>query len=57
VKTYYKPSQWRGKRPIFQTIDPAERKKQALIGWILVPTISLLIIAMGVMVWLTRRAQ
>lgn len=51
MKAYYKPSQWRGKRLIYVTEDPAEHKKQAVIGWVLV---SIFVLAMGVIVWLTR---
>jgi predicted nucleic acid-binding Zn ribbon protein len=50
MKTYYKPSQWRGKRMIFESIDPAERKRRAVISLILFSTIILGI----VVVWLTR---
>ena len=51
MKTYYKPTQWRGKGIIFESMDPAERKKRALISWILFPTTILGIV---VIVWLTR---
>ncbi len=30
VATYYKPSQWRGKRLIFQSIDPDEPKRERI---------------------------
>lgn len=51
MKTYYKPTQWRGKRLIFASTDPAERKKQTVIGWV---TISIFVLGLGVIVWLTR---
>jgi len=54
MKTYYKPTQWRGKRMIFESIDPAERKRQAVVSWILFSTVSLGILGIGVIVWLTR---
>jgi hypothetical protein len=50
VKTYYKPSQWRGKRLIYVTTDPAERKKQTVIGWIVFSIVGL---SIGVVAWLT----
>ena len=40
-----------GKRLIFVTEDPAERKKQTAIGWVL---LSIFLLAMSVIVWLTR---
>jgi hypothetical protein len=29
IATYYKPSQWRGKRLVYQSIDPEEPKREA----------------------------
>jgi hypothetical protein len=51
VKTYYKPTQMRGKRVIFASIDPAELRRQTVIGWIVVPTFA---VAILVIAWLTR---
>jgi len=51
MKTYYKPTQWRGKRVIYASIDPVERKRQTVIGWIVVPSVALAIL---VIAWLTR---
>jgi hypothetical protein len=34
VKTYYKPTQYRGKRMIYASTDLAERKKQTVIAWV-----------------------
>ncbi len=51
MKTYYKPSQWRGKRMIFESLDPAERKERAVRLWI---AVSLLILLFGLVVWLSR---
>jgi hypothetical protein len=33
MKTYYKPTEWQGKRVVYASIDPAERKRQTVIGW------------------------
>ena len=30
MATYYKPSQWRGKRLVYQSIDPNETKNEVL---------------------------
>jgi hypothetical protein len=54
MKTYYKPTQWRGKSMIFESIDPAERKRQAARSWIVVLTIVLTFLGFGVIVWLSR---
>ena len=54
MKTYYKASQWRGKRMIFESIDPAERKRQRMTSWILFSTFTLVILGGGVILWLTR---
>jgi hypothetical protein len=51
MKTYYKPTQWRGKRVIYTSIDPAERKRQTVIGWVV---ISIFVIGIGAIAWLTR---
>jgi len=51
MKTYYKPTQWRGKRVIYASIDPAERKRQTVIGWVV---ISIFVLGIGVIAWLTR---
>ena len=51
MKTYYKPTQWRGKRVIYASIDPAEHKKQTVIGWVV---ISIVVLGLGVFAWLTR---
>jgi hypothetical protein len=32
VGTHYKPSQWRGKRLVFQSIDPDEPKRETIKG-------------------------
>jgi hypothetical protein len=34
MKTYYKPTQMRGKRVIYRSIDPAERKRSAAMRWV-----------------------
>ncbi len=44
MKTYYKPTEWRGKRVVFQSIDPAERKKQTRVMWIVFSVILILFI-------------
>lgn len=49
MKTYYKPTQWRGKRVIYASIDPAEHKTQTIIGWIFV---SMFLLLFGVIVWI-----
>jgi hypothetical protein len=51
MKTYYKPTQWRGKRVVYASIDPAERKRQTVIGWVV---ISIFVLGIGVIAWLTR---
>ena len=51
MKTYYKPTQRRGKRVTFTSTDPAEHKRQTVIGWIVVPVVALAIL---VIAWLTR---
>jgi hypothetical protein len=51
MKTYYKPTQWRGKRVIYASIDPAERKKQTVIEWV---AVSIFVLGISVIVWLTR---
>lgn len=54
MKTYYKPTQWRGKRVIFTSIDPAERKRRTVTTWV---GISIVVLGFGVfavIVWLTR---
>jgi hypothetical protein len=51
MKTYYRPTQWRGKRVIYASIDPAERKRQTVIGWVV---ISIFVLGIGVIAWLTR---
>lgn len=32
MPTYYKPSQWRGKRLVYRSIDPAESKRETIKG-------------------------
>ncbi len=51
MKTYYKPTQGNGKRVWFVSIDPAERKRQTVIGWVVIPIVVLGII---VIAWITR---
>jgi hypothetical protein len=51
MKTYYKPTQGNGKRVWYVSTDPAERKKQTVIGWV---AISIFILGMGVIAWLIR---
>jgi hypothetical protein len=51
MKTRYKPTQWRGKRVIYTPIDPAERKRQTVIGWVV---ISIFVLGIGPIAWLTR---
>jgi hypothetical protein len=51
MKTYYKPTQWRGKRLIYASTDPAERKKQTVIAWV---AISICVLGFGVIILLTR---
>ena len=50
MKTYYKPSQFRGKRLIYVTTDPAESKKQTAIALIFVS----IIVLGGVIFWLSK---
>ena len=50
MKTYYKPTQWRGKHVIYASIDPAERKKQTIIGCVAIS----IVLMFGVIVWLVR---
>lgn len=49
MKTYYRPTQMRGKRVIYTSIDPAERKKQTIIGCV---AISVFVLMFGVIIWL-----
>ena len=51
MKTYYKPTQMRGKRVRYASIDPAEPKRQTVIGWVV---ISIFVIGIGAIAWLTR---
>ena len=51
MKTYYKPTQMRGKRVIYASTDPAERKKQTVIGWV---ALSIFVIGLGIIAWLIR---
>lgn len=48
MKTFYKPTQWRGKRVVFASIDPNERKRQTVIGWTAVSFVLVFI----VIVWI-----
>ena len=51
MKTYYKPTQGNGKRVWYVSTDPAERKKQTVIGWV---AISIFALGLGIIVWLIR---
>jgi hypothetical protein len=51
MKTYYKPTQWRGKCLIYISTDPAERKRQIVIGWL---AVSIFALGLGFIVWLSR---
>jgi hypothetical protein len=51
MKTYYKPTQRRGKRVIYASTDPTERKKQTVIGWV---ALSIFVLGLGTIVWLIR---
>ena len=44
VKTYYKPTQRRGKQLIYASIDPAERKGLAVIDRFALPIFVLLLV-------------
>ena len=48
MKTFYKPTQWQGKRVVFASIDPGERKNQTVIGWVA----GLVVLAFIVIAWL-----
>jgi hypothetical protein len=39
MKTYYKSTEWRGKRGVYASIDPAERKRQTVIGWVAISVV------------------
>ena len=51
MKTSYKPTQWRGKRVVFTSMDPSEQKRETRKGWIV---LSAFLLAVGVMMWLAR---
>jgi hypothetical protein len=51
MKTYYKPTQFRGKRVIYASTDPAERKKQTVIEWVV---FLIFVLGLGTIVWLIR---
>jgi len=51
MPTFYKPTQYRGKRVIFTSQDPNERKRQNAIAWIAIA----LFFAMPLLVWLVSR--
>ena len=51
MKHYYKPTQVRGKRVIFTSIDPAERKRQIVTTWV---AISIVILGFGVFALIVR---
>jgi hypothetical protein len=44
VKTYYKPTQMRGKRVVYASIDPAERKKQMIMGYVAISIVLFILI-------------
>ena len=48
MKTYYKPTQMRGKRVRYASIDPAEPKRQTVIGLVAISVVAAFI----VIVWL-----
>jgi hypothetical protein len=54
MKTYYKPTQWRGKRAVYTSIDPAEPKRRALQMRIGIATLVLAFLGYAVIVWLIR---
>jgi hypothetical protein len=39
---------------IFESLDPAERKRQAATSWIVVVALALTFLGHAVIVWLTR---
>ncbi len=49
--TYYKPSQWRGKRLVFRSIDPDEPKRETIK---IITVVVVGIIALAT-VWLLSR--
>jgi len=51
MKTYYKPTQMRGKRVIYRSIDPAERKRQAVMRWVLFGVV----LGASIIDWLIRK--
>jgi hypothetical protein len=51
MTTYYKPTQGNGKRVTYVSIDPAEPKRQTVIGWVV---LSIFVLGLGIIVWLIR---
>jgi hypothetical protein len=51
MKTYYKPTQYRGKRLIYASTDPVERKKQTVLAWV---ALSIFVLGLGVIAWIIR---
>jgi len=49
MPTYYRPTKWRGKRVVEASIDPTERKRQTVIGCVL---ISIFVLGFGLIAWL-----
>jgi ABC-type nickel/cobalt efflux system permease component RcnA len=54
MKTFYKPTQWRGKHAVYVSIDPQERKANRVKGWLLLAAF-LLVVAVAVWVVLRHR--
>jgi hypothetical protein len=54
MKTYYKPTQVRGKRVIFTSVDPAEHKRRTVATWVAAAIVVLRFCVFAVVVWFAR---
>ena len=55
MPTYYKPSQWRGKRRVFMSRDPDEPKMETMKSIVVILAVTAAMILTAAIIWLSTR--
>lgn len=55
MPTYHKPSQWRGKRRVFVSLDPDEPKRDTIKSIVVIVAVTVAMILTAAIIWLSSR--